>query len=192
MNTYISGSKLEQEIINRKLCNHAYWRNDYVETKVCPSKAEIKSTWFKGFVNRWEEEISYSKIKNTAHYQKEHCTYAAFDLMYDKIYALLEQGGYASRLPTSVFYNEVGEWCEYHELYGKPFELEFLRPELVLCADECGTNTNMVNDRLSGGNKRVHRNGTKILLPGCTSDTHFITMGFTSLDGRPVCCVVII
>ena len=50
----------------------------------------------------------------------------------------------------------------------------------------------MPNDRLSGGNKRLHTKGTDVTLPGCTSDTHFTTMCFTSLDGSPVCCVVII
>ena len=172
VNTYISGSALEQKIIEWKVSNHPGWRNDYLRTKILPTKADIKATWFRGFVRRWKDEISYSKSKNTAHYRKEHCTYAAFDLMYDKVYQLLEDGGYAKRLASPVFYNEDGVRCDISEAFGKPVEHDFTRPDLVICADECGTNTNMANDRLSGGNKRVHCKGTKVLLPGCTSDTH--------------------
>ena len=192
VNTYIEGSKLEQEIIDWKIRNHADWRNDYISTNIRPERADIQSAWFRGFISRWNDEICYSKSKNTAHYRKEHCTYAAFDLMYEKVYGLLEQGGYATKLPSPLFYNQQGVRCDESDAFGLPVNYDFKRPDLVFCADECGTNTNMSNDRLSGGNKRVHRRGTKVLLPGCTSDTHFTTMGFTSLDGRPVLCVVII
>jgi hypothetical protein len=141
--------------------------------------------WFAGFVRRWKDEISYSKSKNTAHYRKDHCTYANFDLMYDKVYSLLEEGGYAEKLSVPILCDTFGYPCDEEEnAYRKSVDLAFTRPELVLCADEC--------DRLSRGNKRCHTRGTKVTLPGCTSDTHFTTLGFTSLDGRPVCCVVII
>jgi hypothetical protein len=112
--------------------------------------------------------------------------------MYDSVYGLLEQFGYATKLPSPLFYDDNGQECPQDQAFAMPVDLQFTRPELVFCADECGTNTNMSNDRLSGGNKRVHKKGTNVTIPSCTSDTHFTTMGFTALDGRPVCCVVII
>ena len=62
----------------------------------------------------------------------------------------------------------------------------------MFVADRCGINTNMSNDKLSNGNKRAHTKGWNVTIPGCTSNTHFTTMGITALTGKPVCAVVII
>ena len=103
---------------------------------VRPLRTCIGSGLFRGFVRRWKDEISYSKSKNTAHYRKEHCTYANFEAMYDTVYSLLEQGGYAVKLDTPVFTDEAGNRCEEDKCFGKSIEHAFTKPNLVFCADE--------------------------------------------------------
>ena len=72
-------------------------------------------------------------------------------------------------------------------------DVKFTRPDLVFFADERSINTNMSKEKLSAGdNKDLHTKGCRVLIPACTSDTHFTTMGITALTGESVCCVVII
>lgn len=165
VNAYIEGSKLEQDIIDWKIDNHNEWKNLFDKEFNRPPRACITAAWFQKFVKRWRLEVSYSKTKNTAHYRKEHCTYVDFELMYDAVYGLLLKYGYAKKLPSPIYYDENFKQVENKDnAYGLPVDLEFTRPELILCADECGTNTNMSNDRMAGGNKRLGKADTNILL----------------------------
>ena len=192
VNSYIEGSDLEKDYIIWKIMNHTDWRNNYIASKVIPVRAQVGNGWFQGFVKRWSDEIGYSKTTNTAHYRKEHCAYDHFVTMYERVYQLMEEDGYAEKLPTPAFFDKMGNGCEEEEAFGKIVDKALLRPDLIFVADECVTNTNMANDRTYGGNKRCHAKGASVSLPGCTSATHFTTMGFTTLNGEPVLCVIVI
>ena len=89
--------------------------------------------------------------------------------MYDRFYELLVNSGYyALKIDQSVFFDK-------HELpvpdkdtskkYGKCVDIKFSKPELIFVAGECGTNTNMSNDKLSNGNKRAHKKKCNVTIP---------------------------
>ena len=126
------------------------------------------------------------------YYRLECSTYLNFKWMYDTVYGLLEKYEYIRKLDKPKFYDLSGLECSKDKSFGSPVEYEFVCPDLVLVADKTGTNTKMANDKVSGGNKRVVKKGLNYKIPSCNIDCHFTTMGFTALDGTPVCCAVIL
>ena len=99
--------------------------------------------------------------------------------MYDRAYKLLIEDGYGVKISTPLFYDRVGlplAADDTQNRYAKKVDIKFSRPNLVFVANECGTNMNMSKDKLSSGNKRAHKKGCNMTIPGCTSDTHFTTL----------------
>ena len=93
------------------------------------------------------------------------------------------------------YYDALGKQCGEHDInrFGELVDIVFTRPDLVLVADECGTNTNMSKEKMSAGNrKHASTKGVTAKIPACTSDCHFTTMVWTALTGEPVMAVVII
>ena len=194
VNAYIKGSKLEQNYIAWKTIHHKKWRSDYDADETFESGQAVGKSWFKNFCKRWASEIGYLLAKNTANYQKDHCQYLHFVSMYNNVYELLVKHGYGEIMNNPCFFDSNGQKIANDVVvndgiappFGKRVDVKFIRPDLVFVADECGSNTNMSKDKLSAGNdKYVHAKGCGVTLPRCTSDTHFLTMGITSLTEIP-------
>jgi hypothetical protein len=170
-------------------------QNRYISKGIRPISADLGKGWFAGFVKQWGNEIQYKTSGNVDFYRTEHCTYNKFVEMYDNIYKLLVNNGYAELLEKPLYYNRDGEICDKDDpdQFGEPVYHKFICPDLFMAADECGTNTNMSKDKMSAGNKkRCSTKGVVAKLPACTSDCHFTTMVWTKLDGTPAVCLVII
>jgi hypothetical protein len=194
-NSYIKDTAIEQEVIAWKVHHHPKWKNDFINNNVYPERAELGTSWYRGFLNRWKNHIQYKSAKNVAFNRTEHCTYGKFVEMYDSVYKLLVADGYASPMLHPKYYDALGKQCGKDDInrFGELVDLTFKYPELVLVADECGTNTNMSKEKLSAGNmKHASTLGITATIPACTSDCHFTTMVWTALTGEPVMVVVII
>ena len=145
-------------------------------------------------MKRNNDSISYSIANNVACSRSKHCTWDKFNDMYTNIYRLLCKHGYAESMVEPKFFNKLGEMCEDgdDEAFGNIVDLAFTRLDLVFFADECGTNTNMSQDKMSSDNKSLTKKGQSVKVPSCSSDFHFTTLGITALTGKAVFAVVII
>ena len=192
-NSHLRGSKLEQHIITWKLIHVPSYKSMH-NGNVRPTHTTLGISWFNNFVKRNNQYISYTIANNVAWNRAEHCTWDKFNDMYDKVYRLLEQHGYAESMVVPSHYNKLGKMCDKDDVdaFGDIVKLAFLRPDLIFVADECGTNTNMSRDKMSSNNKRVTKKGCKVKIPSCSSDVHFTTLGITALTGIPVFAVLII
>jgi hypothetical protein len=194
-NSYIKDTEIEQEVIAWKVHHHAKWKNDFINHNIYPERAELGDSWYNGFLKRNKKHIQYKTAQNVAFNRTEHCTYEKFVEMYDNVYRLLVADGYAEIMLHPKYYDALGKQCGKDDInrFGELVDLTFKHPELVLVADECGTNTNMSKEKLSAGNmKHASTRGVTAKIPACTSDCHLTTMVWTASTGEPVMCVVII
>ena len=76
--------------------------------------------------------------------------------------------------------------------FGNKVDLNILRPDLCLVADEVGCNTCMKGDGHVGGKKLVCERGCVPYETIGKKDKHFTVLGFTNLLGDPILCVIII
>ena len=186
VNGYIQGTRLEKEYIEWRLTHHKKWRSDYDPKNTIQSGEAVGDGWFKNFCKRWEDEIGYTQGKNTARFRKDFCQYLHFVSMYNNIYKLFLEHGYAERMPEPCYFDNKGKAIDRYSnglSFGKLVDLKFTRPDLIFVADEYGTNTNMSKEKLSiWNNKYLHTKGCGVLIPSCTSDTHFTTMGNNILE----------
>ena len=114
--------------------------------------------------------------------------------MYRNIYNLLEQDGYAEKMVEPKFFDILGQECKDDDStkrFGHMGDLVFKHHHLVFVGDECGTNTIMLKDKMSNGDKRCTTVGSSVTLPACTSDSHYTTFALTILTGEPVFVLVI-
>jgi hypothetical protein len=159
--------------------HHPKWKNDFINNNVYPERAELGDRWYDRFLNRWKHEIQYKTAQNVAFNRTEHVTYEKFVEMYENVYKLLVDDGYAETMLHPKYYDSLGKQCGVDDInrFGELVELTFKHPELVLMADECGTNTNMSKEKMSLGNKKhASTKGVSAKIPACTSDCHFTTM----------------
>jgi hypothetical protein len=173
--------------------HHPKWKNDFINNNVYPKRARLGDIWFNGFIKQWEKEIQYKTAQNVAFNRTEHCTYEKFVEMYENVYKLLVEDGYAERMLHPKYYDSLGKQCSVDDVdrFGELVDLTFKHPELVLVADECGINTNLSKEKMSSGNKKdASTRGVDAKIPACTSDCHFTTMVWTALTGEPVLVVV--
>jgi len=194
-NSYIKDTQIEKDIIAWKVVHHSKWRNDFKANNVYPERAQLGDSWYDGFLKRWKHEIQYKTAQNVAFNRTEHVTYNKFVEMYENVYELLIKDGYAERMLHPKYYDLLGKQCAKDDInrFGELVDITFKHPELVLVADECGTNTNMSKEKMSSGNKKhASTRGIDVKIPACTSDCHFTTMVWTALTGEPVMVVVII
>ncbi|OEU06566.1 hypothetical protein FRACYDRAFT_254435 [Fragilariopsis cylindrus CCMP1102] len=200
-NSHVKDSLIEKDIIAwkfagmAKLVHHSKWRNKYLQDGIYPERAELGDSWFDGFAKRWKHEVQFKNAQNVAYNRTEHVTYRKFVEMYENVYGLLLKDGYAEPMLHPKYYDKLGNECDEDDIdrFGELVDIRFKHPELVLVADECGTNTNMSKEKMSSGNKKhMSTRGIDAKIPACTSDCHFTTMVWTALTGEPVMAVVII
>ena len=63
---------------------------------------------------------------------------------------------------------------------------------MVLFVDEVGNNTSQKKYGNIGGEKFVVENNQWALIWSSYSDSHFTILGFMTVSGTPVCCVIIL
>ena len=154
----------------------------------------LGDAWYKGFLKR--NNIDLKRAKVTVKDAKRHtwCTYEHFECMYEHVYEQMVAAKVAKKVDTSVMYDVDGNITRNEEeMVGRPTKYVLTHPENILFVDETGCNTNSKHDGRVGGELFVipteHSAGG---LHGCTNDVHFTVLCFTSGNGDPVMCAVIL
>jgi hypothetical protein len=154
----------------------------------------LGNRWYSNFLGRNSDKLKRGRGRVRDVKRHTWCNIDAFQNMYDNVYDTMVDAGVAELLPEPVTYDIYGvETTDPKLMYGCPTKYKMIHPEMILFADECGSNTNQATDGHVGGQLFVlpsDRCSTGIL--GMVTDIHFTVLCFTSGIGEPVMCAVIL
>ena len=119
-------------------------------------------------------------------------TYAYFGHMYTHIYGEMIFASVAELLSKPIWMDRNGNECHKSEALGCQVTHRLCHPELCFVDDEVGGNISMKGDGNIGGQKLCTKQGTIPYKKASHTDKKFIIIGLTSLNGKPVMCVLII
>ena len=111
--------------------------------------------------------------------------------MYDKIGEEMEDAKVAVRLAEPIWVDRDGNVCDEKDAFGCKVTHQIIHPEYVIVFDELGGNTSQKGDGNVGGQLMLCERGKTPQLKISTRDKHYTMMGLTSINGKPVMCVVI-
>ena len=112
--------------------------------------------------------------------------------MYDYIYNEMVDAEVAEPLSTPLWLDRDGKECDESESLGCMVTHKLKHPDICFVGDEVGGNISMKGDGNAGGKKLCKEHGTISYERASTTDKRFTMIGLTSLDGKPVMCVLII
>jgi len=119
-------------------------------------------------------------------------TYSNFKLMYDNIAIEMVDSGIAIELDTPLWKDAYGHNCEKQFAYRFKVTYDIVDPDYFLMADEVGGNLNQKGDGHVGGTRLICERGTVLKKVTSNTEKHFTILGFTTVNGEPVMCCVII
>ena len=121
------------------------------------------------------------------------CTYHNLKDMYDLLFESWLEDKYIEDLPIPHWQDQLGNEVQVHNSnrLGRKVKYRWVHPDMMLCADEVGHNTNMERDKLPKGCRRVTERGRKAKIPVSNDDIHFTSLCFTTMSGDPIVMVTI-
>ena len=182
---------LTEEII--KGTEHEKQLLDYKRKRKIKSKSVIGKKWYNGFMKRNEQNIKRGRCKIRDQKRLTWCTMDNFQCMYDSVYDKMVAAGVAEKVDHDLMYDKDGnETVEESKMVGRKTRYCLTKPSNVVFVDETGCNTNQKLDGYVGG--RLHvlpANATESGIPGSVTDLHFTVLCFSSGNGDPLMCAVI-
>ena len=172
-NDLISGTELETKIIE--------WKKTRMEYD--PASPVLGKKYWLLFKKRWSHKLVTKRGQKFAMDRSNSLTYANVKQMYDQVYNCMVDAGVAS----------VSD--EYCNDYLGPLKTKYhlKHPEMCFVVDEVGSTSSQRGDGHVGGQKYQCETGMVPQIKASHSnERHFTTLGFTSLSGKPVLCLVII
>jgi hypothetical protein len=132
--------------------------------------------------------------KQFAANQADWSTFNNFATMYDGAYDEMVAVGVAKHLNEKVWMDKDGNiGVESKEMAcGIKVDTVLTHLDYVLFVDKVGNNMKQKNDGHVGGGKYLCERGTMPKQTCATKDAHFTVLGFTSANGQPVMCVIIL
>ena len=172
-NDLISETIIEEKIIN--------WKKKRMEYD--PSSPVLGKKYWMLFKKRWSHKLVTMRGQKFAMDRSNALTYSNVKQMYDQVYDCMVSAGVA-RISN-----------EYSEEYPGPLKTRYhlTHPEMCLVVDEVGSSSCQRGDGHIGGQKYLCEQGMVPQIQASHSnERHFTTLGFTSLSGHPVLCLIII
>eukprot|EP00978_Attheya_sp_CCMP212_P006142 scaffold13838_cov51-Attheya_sp.AAC.1 len=152
----------------------------------------LKTGYWKGFMNRNKHRLVSKKSQKYALDRKDWSTYNNINQMYDDIYDEMTEAGVAVELETPKWVDRDRKEAEQSKTEGRKITHELIHPSYVqIMADEVGGDTSQKGDGHVGGVKFLCASGTVPSTGTSKNSNHFTTMCFTSGNGKPVMCLVI-
>lgn len=155
MNSLLEGTETQARLIefqkSRKLGNE-----NFVPGKVGPG-------WWSGFLKRHGHKIVTKKGERFALNRSQWTTYPNIEQMYDVIYEEMLDAKVAIRRLEKVFTDRHGTQIVEEDsdlAYGLLQDIEIIKPEYILFADEAGFNTSQKDDGNVGGRRMLVEKGT--------------------------------
>ena len=148
-----------------------------------PTSPVLGKKYWTLFKKRWSHKLVSKRGQKFALDRSNALTYSNVRQMYDQVYTCMVDAGVA-RCSKELSDDYVGPLrTKYH----------LTHPEMCLVVDEVGSNSSQRGDGHIGGQKYQCEKGMIPQIKASHSnERHFTTLGFTSLSGEPVLCLVII
>ena len=173
-NDLIRNTDLEKKIIQ--------WKKKTLHLDVKKKDPVLGRKYWTLFKKRWEHKLVSKRGQKFAMDRNNALTYPNVRQMYEDVYESMVEAGVAKKL-TEPDMNQPGTFkCHY----------ELTHPEMCLVVDEVGANLNQKDDGHIGGQKFMCEVGAVPQLKVSTKDKHFTLLGFTSLKGEAVMCLLIL
>ena len=113
--------------------------------------------------------------------------------MYLHIQDVLLQSNIATKLPQPVWVDKNGVEVENEaDVFGCKTSIHIDHPDMGIMFDEVGSNLSQEGDHANGGEKYVCGVDDEAYCASATKNTHFTTMGITSLHSQPLMCIILI
>ena len=116
-----------------------------------------------------------------------------FSDMYDHVESVMVESKIAHKLERPQWVDRNGNFVEREEdSHGCKVEVSIDHPDCAIVMDEVGCNLSQDCDNRVGGELYLTGRKDEAYKSISTRHQHFTVLGLTSLDGRPVLCVVIL
>ena len=172
-NDLIKGTPLEQHIID--------WKRS-INHKVNVNEPVLGKKYWSLFKKRWEHKLVSKRGQKFAMDRNNSLTYSNMKQMYDDVYDSMVDAGVAIKLDQPLD----------HQTGRLHVNYKLTHPEMCLVVDEVGANLNQKDDGHIGGQKFMCEVGAIPQMKVSTKDKHFTLLGFTTLSGEAVMCLLIL
>ena len=179
----IKGIEIEKKVVAFK---KKLFRKDYEDS-------DLGMRYWHGFKKRWGHKIIMKRGQKFALDRASSTTFANMSKMYDDVYEALVECKVAEVLDPPMFMDNDGNITDYHiNEFGVKVSHTITYPDMCLVVDEVGSNLSQKGDGHIGGQMYMCERGAIPQVKVQHKEKHFTLLGFTSLSGRPVLCLVII
>ena len=147
-----------------------------------PSSPVLGKKYWVLFKKRWAHKLVTRRGQKFAMDRSNSLTYSNVKQMYDQVYSCMVDAGVA--YVSDEFVSD----------YPGPLKTKYhlKHPEMCLVIDELGSNSSQRGDGHIGGQKYQCEIGTVPQIKASHSnERHFAVLGFTSLSGEVVMCLII-
>ena len=181
MNSMIENTPVAERVIAWKMKDGIY----------NPDEDLVGRAWWRGFKRR-NPELEQKAPRNFERNRADHCTYSAFEKMFNQVEALLIQSGNAKKSERPTHQDRHGNVVDDVTLaFGLMVTLIFLRACNAFLFDETGCKTNGKEDGKKGGEKQVVPAGEIPKLLVGIRHSHFTVVPVSDFNGRLRFIVVI-
>ena len=172
-NDLIRDTPVEQQITE--------WKRS-INLKVNENEPVLGRKYWSLFKKRWGHKLVSKRGQKFAMDRNNSLTYSNMKQMYDDVYDSMVDAGVAIKLDQPLNHHTGKLHVNY----------KLTHPEMCLVVDEVGANLNQKDDGHVGGQKFMCEVGAIPQMKVSTKDKHFTLMGFTSLSGEAVMCLLIL
>ena len=111
--------------------------------------------------------------------------YQNFSQIYEVIEEELIRAGVAVRLNEPVWMDAEGNHVDEGDAAGCKVNIDIIKPEMCIVADEVGGNTSQKDDGKIGVERWLTELGTIPQRKISTKNKHYMVLGLTLLNGKP-------
>ena len=182
-NDLIKGTEIEARVINFK---KKLFHRDY-------DSAELGLRYWSGFKKRWSHKLIMKRGQKFALDRASSTTFANMSKMYDEVYDAMVDCKVARVLDRPVFMDNDGSITDDPDnRFGVKVTHTITHPDMCLVVDEVGSNLSQKGDGHIGGQMYMCERGAVPQIKVQHKEKHFTLLGFTTLSGNPVLCLLVI
>lgn len=168
INDLICDTPSQQKLIDFKT-------NSKISTKFTPID-RVNNSYWQNFKKRYSHLLVNKKGQKFELDRDSWCTYTNFRKIYEMISEKLIEAGVARKYPEPVWKTKEGDTVSENNIdkaYGCKVHLEITHPEMVILADEVGSNTSQKGDGHVGGQTFMSGKGKVHQKKATKKDKHF-------------------
>ena len=187
VNELIDGTPMQDRLI-------AWKKHKQIATTSEDDLGKVGPPYWRSFMKRNRHLLRNKPGRRYSVHRSDWTAYINFRNMYLHIQDILVNDSKIARLlPEPVWMNEKGEVVDNEEdAMGCKVSIDIHRPDMMVMFDEVGCNLSQEGDNSNGGESYLCGVADQAYQSSATKNNHFTVLGVTSLDGKPVMCVVII